>query len=283
MKQEQCHLGVGVLVIGQLPKFSEISFESLRNTGISKICFIADSEGKKWILDKGANPGNIRLCEHKNLRINAEIGKLGKSSMYVNFGEKKFYMLMILKWLLILDMWNQHRDMKVVLFSDLDVYWKRAPKIEEIFPSESDAFLAIQDDSRGDSRKYYCPGIMFWRRSQDSKKTIENIFRFQRSEILKGRIIADDKALNMYLKEKNLYRRIIALESTEFIIGHRFPYLMLGIKGYRFRKFNAFHANYTKGEKNKLKYLQIVSKKTFNLQRYLYLSWFLWNRLFSKF
>ena len=275
-KQQRAHkIGVGVLVIGELPEFSDLSLKSMANVGINRICFVADKNGSDWISRKSFELSEVLFCRHENLEITREVASLGDEGGYVEFGEKKFFLLMILKWLLILDMWKRHRDLEFSLFSDLDVAWRKNIEPKDLSELKGEKVLAIQDDSRGKDRVFYCPGIMIWRKTPNSEKLIKNIYEFQRDEILLGQVLPDDKALNFYLNKESLHHLVTTLNRKLFVIGHRFPYLMAGVKGFRIRKVVAFHANYARGSKVKNFYLKASLIHPGNPLRIFYLARFL--------
>lgn len=151
------------------------------------------------------------MCRHFNAEIDTEVTGLGPEGDYVEFGEKKFFLLMILKWLLIKDMWQSHSELDFVIFSDLDVAWRSTPNLRKIFEDSSKALLAIQDDSRNSNDRFFCPSIMVWRKSSRTIVILDEIYQFQKSRIDEGEWLPDDKALNFYLKQNGLYELVIPL------------------------------------------------------------------------
>ena len=279
-KQKQAQkIGIGVLVIGDLPEFSDLSLKSMANVGITRICFVADKNGSDWISRKSFELPTVLFCRHENLEINREVASLGDEGGYVEFGEKKFFLLMILKWLLILDMWQCHRNLEYSLFTDLDVAWRKNIELKDLRELKGEKVLAIQDDSRGKDRVFYCPGIMIWRKTPNSEKLIKNIYEYQRHEILLGQVLPDDKALNFYLNKESLHHLVTTLNRKKFVIGHRFPYLMAGVKGFRMRNVIAFHANYTKGSVVKKLYIKGALLNSKNPVRLLYFGRFIFLRI----
>jgi hypothetical protein len=274
--------GVGILVIGTLDEFASLSLTTFRNLEITRICYVADDLGEDWLLANKTKLSGVTFCRHKNKEIISEISYLGEPSTYESFGTQKFFTLMILKWLLLLDIWQMHSEIERVMFSDLDVAWKRQPKVQDLLPQGSRYILAIQDDSTPKGRTFYCPGIMIWNRSQISKQIIRDIYDFQRQEIRSSKIIADDKALNYFIQTNNLHSLVRLLDQKSYVIGHRFPYLMAGINGFSLRRYYAFHANYVSGSKMKLLYLKFSLVHPANPLRYWYVFWFIWNKLMMR-
>lgn len=273
---------IGILVIGELPFFSLLSLQSMAKVGFGNVCYVSDQKGDEWLRTSASEVKGIHFCKHENSKILDEISRLGLEGGYVSFGNSKFFLLMILKWLLIIDMMAVHATSKYVLYSDLDVIWRQRPSADDIFMSRSEATLAIQDDSTFDGRTYFCPGIMFWRNSGESKELIKAIFEFQKKEIENGTDMPDDKALNYVIQSEDLFQKVIPLDKKTFIIGHRFPYLMGGINGFRLRKFVAFHANYVSGSQLKYRYMRGALNRPFNPLRIFYLINFICHRISRK-
>jgi len=149
------HETFGLLVIGELGEFANKSLQSMLKSGVKRFCYLSDSVGDKWIRAQLADTNGIQICRHSNAEIDSQVTGLGPEGDYVEFGEKKFFLLMILKWLLIKDMWRFHSELDFVIFSDLDVAWKRTPSLRKIFTDDSKAFLAIQDDSRNSDDRFF--------------------------------------------------------------------------------------------------------------------------------
>lgn len=273
---------IGILVIGELPIFSLLSLQSMAEVGFRKVCYVSDQKGEGWLKKSAADIKGIHLCKHENSKILDEISRLGLEGGYVSFGNSKFFLLMILKWLLIIDMMAVHATSKYVLYSDLDVIWRQRPNSDDIFISKPEATLAIQDDSTFDGRRFFCPGIMFWKNSGDSKEFIKAIFEFQKKEIENGTDMPDDKALNYVVQSEELFHKVIPLDKKTFIIGHRFPYLMSGINGFRLRNAIAFHANYVSGSQLKQTYMRGALSRPFSPFRIVYLINFLYQRVLRQ-
>jgi len=269
----------GLLVIGELGEFANKSLQSMLQSGVKRFCYLSDSVGDKWIRAQLADANGIKLCRHFNAVIDTEVTGLGPEGDYVEFGEKKFFLLKILKWLLIKDMWQSHSELDFVIFSDFDVAWKSTPNLRKIFEDSSKAFLAIQDDSRNSNDRFFCPGIMIWRKSPRAIMILDEIDQFQKSRIDEGEWLPDDKALNFYLKQNGLYELVIPLPDEEYVIGHRLLHLMLGIGKFKLRKMTAFHANYAKGNDLKLKFINASQINTFSLKRFYFIALLLLTKL----
>ena len=266
-------IGVSILIIGDLDEFASLSIETFRNLNSSRVCYVADELGELWLDRHRLKLNNITFCRHQSNEIVFEILSLGNESKYESFGSQKFFTLMILKWLLILDIWNTHTTLEYVLFSDLDIVWRKSPRIDDIFKN-SRQILAIQDDSTSEGRTFYCPGIMIWKKTNQSQFMIKEIYDFQKDEISRGNIIADDKALNAFILKNQIEDLVGVLDKKLFVIGHRFPYLLSGVKEFSLRNYYAFHANYVSGGKLKLIYLRAVLVKPYNPIRYCYVLWY---------
>lgn len=243
---------IAILALGNLGEAGVISANSLGNTGISKICVVADSAGKAWLSKSTLIDEKSALCFHNNTKIESVINRLSKDDNYVNFQSERFIRLMILKWILILDVFETHHNITSLLYSDLDVFWKKSPLQEIKTLDKSDKIFFIQDDSTLDGkREFFCPGIMIWKNSRESKIALNSIINFQDERNKNDDLLADDKALNLWLNFEGRVRMLERLPSKKYVIGHRFLWMIIGRKGFNLKKTICFHANYIKGKERK--------------------------------
>lgn len=258
-----------LLILGDLGNAGKCSLNSLVNIDASNICVITDAPGKVWLLDKIDSTLRSKLCFHSNKEIDAKINYLNifNESNYVGFGNERFFRLMILKWQLILDIFQKHNN-EFAIYSDLDVFWRKAP-INTINKLMSSHYVAaIQDDFNEKlNKEYLCPGIMIWKNSQDAKKIVREIYEFQKIKIESNENFPDDKALNAWLSETKRYGEIMRLSATEFVIGHKFLRLMLNMSNLKVNQLVAFHANYAIGLEKKYIMLKAVSGNLSLLRR----------------
>ena len=91
---------------------------------------------------------------------------------YIDFGEKKLFIWIILKWLLILDMLQRHANLELSLFSDSDIKWRKNIKLRNVNKLSGEKVLANQDHSRGRDGVFYFLDIMIWRETSNSGKSI---------------------------------------------------------------------------------------------------------------
>ena len=190
---------------------------------------------------------------------------------------------MILKWLLLLDLFKNHSDINFSLYSDLDIIWRGSP-IEEIKKiSNSDKIFHIQEDSKFDgSNSFLCPGIMLWKKNAESIAVLNAIYKFQFERNLGNNLLADDKALNLWLKDQkkmNIYEK---LPRNLYVIGHSFPWLMIGAKKFKLNKIICFHGNYIIGKEKKLRVLKAAMVNSKNPARYYFGMIGILEKLFTK-
>ena len=240
-----------LLVLGDLGEPAKISLSSIRNMQADSVCAVVDEKGKKWLIDNSSKEMRNRICFHNNSRIDSILNSLEQNNEYVAFGNPRFFKLMILKWLLILDIFEKHR-FPACIYTDLDVYWRKSAKPTYQSFMESQKIAFIQDDSSADgSREFFCPGIMIWKNDVRSKKAIKEIFEIQKSKIEAGDSFPDDKALNLWTQNTSNRNLIDFLPNKLYVIGHRIIWLMLGLKKFSLKNTVAFHGNYSIGLKQK--------------------------------
>lgn len=218
---------------------------------------MADSSGFEYLsrvnksLSREAN-----ICLHPiPSKLNWVLDSEQSSDSYSTFGESKFFRLMHLKWEIILQSIREENESDFVVFTDLDVVWKKRPMNPFRRNEYNEETFAIQKDFSPKGREFYCPGIMFWKRESASIGVLKDIQAFHR-DLMKDGNIPDDKALNMWLKDKANFSKMVALSEFDYIIGHRIPYLLAGTRNFRLERFTAFHANYVSGLERKIRIME---------------------------
>jgi hypothetical protein len=103
---------------------------------------------------------------------------------------------------------------------------------------------------------------MIWKNNATSRHTLEDIRSSHRSFLELNPTMPDDKAINIWASAKENANRYWILDERLFVIGHRLPFLLLGVRGFSSRTFIAYHANYTIGLANKAKLLRIAKSGT---------------------
>jgi hypothetical protein len=263
MKQD---IHFALLVIGDLGEMGNLSLKSITDLGYQNIHVMADQPGKEWIINQAEQ---IRLFPKLYDLPNDIAYRLSQfhTDNYSEFGNSKFFQLMYLKWILIVEVLKATPKGCFVVFSDLDVLWSNSIEdgLENYF-SNSRVNMAGQLDWNTksiESKKYLCPGIMIWKNSNSSISMIEDIRGFHEIKLLKDKDFPDDKAINSWMQIDQNHEKIIFLSPHEFIIGHRLIALLAETSHFRLKNFKAFHANYCLGAVRKrfrIKILILVSK-----------------------
>jgi len=244
----------------------------LENMDSLSVCVLSDEVGKVWIKEKSTDKIKSKLCFHSTKEIEGIISNLDYDDNYVSFGSPRFFKLMILKWLLILDSFEMHENIHSCIYTDLDVYWRKSPRevIGKLFQKEIS--LLIQDDTTLDgSREFFCPGIMVWRNSKESRDIIKEVYEIQKKKIDSGQPFPDDKALNDWINQGENRKKIKGLPKDLFIIGHRIVWLLIGVKGFSLKKTIAFHGNYSVGLKEKGILMEAASLPPLSFKRIFFL------------
>jgi len=252
------------LIIGNLGKSGELSLKSMLELNPNRLCYLSDEVGQKWVnsVAKRYKLNKKLLCKHiikqniyDELKINNQINK------HREFGQESFIRLTPLKWLLISQTLNKHKSEKFVVFSDLDVIWFRLPNFNKIKRNT----IYIQNDFRPKSNKpYYCTGIMIWPQTTQVRHEVKNLYTFQKSLILSGKLIPDEPAFNLYINQKSFKSKVTDLNNSEYVIGHKIRKI-LKENNKSLHKIQAYHANYFTGDRQKtiaMKSLLSKKKKT---------------------
>ena len=252
------------LIIGNLGKSGEMSLKSMLELNPNRFCYLSDEVGQKWVnsVVKRYKLNEKLLCKHlikqniyKELKINNQINK------HREFGQESFIRLTPLKWLLISQTLNKHKSEKFVVFSDLDVIWFSLPNLNTVKRNT----VYIQNDFRPKSNKrYYCTGIMIWPQTTQVRYEVKKLYAFQKSLISSGKLIPDEPAFNLYINQKSFKSKVIALNKSEYVIGHK-TRKILKENNKSLHKIQAYHANYFTGDIQKtiaMKSLLSKKKKT---------------------
>ena len=229
----------------------------------SRICVKADQDGFKYVESHLASLKKlVPYCAHRISNDKSWVLEdAATGSEYSKFGTYKFFRLMHLKWSLIQEALAEQSDDPYVIFTDLDVFWAKEPP--NIFHNQrgKDILGAIQVDPRMEKENFFCPGIMFWKRTSASQKVLTSIQSYHADLMQVDKSLADDKALNMWLNIDDHSKYICGLDRYQYIIGHRLPQLLLGISHFKLENFTAFHANYAVGLEKKARNIDLASLK----------------------
>jgi len=251
-----------LLAFGSLGPSAKRSLSSLECLNADRLCILGDSAGRNWVADNISESASLKVCWHSP---NAEALQLldldfHESASYSKFGEDRFINLTTFKWDLLSQSLILHPDTSFALFTDLDVYWARDPK-ELMFQLFSDphTFVIAQDDSPGKHDVHYCSGVMIWKNDERSIQSVSRMFNTQLQLNAKGKRVPDEPIFNRWAKEQE-EGKVKSLEKHQFVIGHRFFHVILGI-GFKVKDVYCYHANYVTGEEAKNSRLSIFSRR----------------------
>lgn len=251
-------ISVCLIVFGYLGKSAKLSLDSISRIQPSRICIIADSQGKKWIGDFGTEDVVKNICWHIAKSDVARLIdlKLDESQGYSEYGKSRFIKLTVYKWTILRECLSLHPETEFALFTDLDVLWNQDPRLEiERSLKSSNSLVAIQDDTPvGAGARHYCTGVMAWKNNSKSIEVLRELEQSQKQLLESGIEIPDEPTFNKWMKTHN---PTIAqtLNPRLVVIGHRYFHLLLN-KRFRTRELICFHANYVVGERTKYRRLQ---------------------------
>ena len=244
---------LALLIVGDLGPVGLRSLLSLDALDPGKICIASDSLGKSWIQANISKALSDRMCFHENSEIATVLRRVQTDTYYAGFGTNKFIEIMVIKWLLILDIIENHKGDECIAYSDLDVMWKNSPDQEVRFFLNSPKLFAIQEDfNHRTGHIFLCPGLMFWRNSPEALDLLTNLVRIHARYSSGGSPMPDDKVLNGFINSEGLFPKVYLLPRARYVIGHRIFDLVAQIRGFRLEKIVCYHANYTTTERVKL-------------------------------
>jgi hypothetical protein len=246
-----------LVAIGNPGYLGNISLSSITKLKPGKICVLVDEFGDSWLREY-TETTNSEVCKHKIAEENKWIlSEFSSKGGFEKFGSDKFFRLMFLKWIILAECLDEIYPSSFLIFSDLDVFWNKAPfQLKDLFLDPEKVF-AMQDDSTS-KRDFYCPGIMIWKNDERSKNVLQSIRDFHLAAFQINPYLPDDKAVNNWLTIGNNQDSMSPLPRQTFVIGHRILRLLLGISGFKLNSYFAFHANYCIGSHEKIRNLNAV-------------------------
>jgi hypothetical protein len=244
---------LSLLVVGDLGPVGLQSLSSMAVLDLHKICVISDDLGEAWLVQNVPDIHKEKLCFHSNPDISTILQRFENNTYYAGFGTNKFIEIMVLKWLLLLDIFRKHPLFQFVIYSDLDVIWATSPTEEvQVFLNSAKPFAIQEDFNNKTGRIFYCPGIMFWRNSTVSRDILKELVGIHNNSSSIGTPMPDDKVLNGLIVSKNLFLNLHVLPRNQFVIGHRIIDLVAQIRGFKLEDIICYHANYSTSERIKL-------------------------------
>ena len=119
-------------------------------------------------------------------------------------------------------------------------------------------------------------------KNAESIDVLNAIYKFQFEINLGNNLLADDKALNLWLKEQRKIDICEKLPRNLYVIGHSFSWLMIGVKKFKLNKIIYFHGNYIIGKEKKLRVLKAAMVNSKNPARYYFGMIGILEKLFTK-
>ncbi len=245
-----------ILVFGNLGEAGSISLRSLVDLPDIKICAMVDHIGRKWIESVLDAKSQQLFCYHLLSKPATFIES--RDIDYSNFGTSRFASLTTFKWKLIKESLVEQKDDDYVVFTDLDIFWRRKPHLELSFLEDKHRCAVFQDDSNESGTKF-CTGIMVWKNTVLSRKLLDKVNHYNIQLLKTSPRATDENAVNNLYRSSVEFNHFSSLPIKEYVIGHKLMQLILNRYPYRFDSFTAFHANYCVGLDKKTFLLRIAS------------------------
>lgn len=254
--------------MGKFEDSARISLNSmakLASCSDTRIFAYADNSGKEWLLENVDDREVLKFIDVDINKVPLKIRnrfQTRKSFKYARFGSDEMKSLTPLKWDALLEVFTSNRDLKAVVFSDLDVIWTRLPNFEVDQLINSNLLALLQDDTPKGSRGYFCTGIQIWKNNDRSLEYILNLSEFHRKSHednfrYRNMLVGDEKAFNLWIAKTNSLSFFAPLNSSKYVIGHNVKLALIGL----LLRINpiAIHANYSSSE-----YLKFHKLNSFN-------------------
>jgi Nucleotide-diphospho-sugar transferase len=260
-----------ILVFGELGNSAKISLQSIVQNSKSRICLTGDNAGLNWVIHHVGQSEKHRLCLHQIPARDLEVLEIdiSQNHSYSHFGQERFIKLTTFKWYLLHSVLSEHKDLEVVIFSDLDVIWLGKPMRGLNDIKIRDVLALIQDDTpREATYTHFCTGIMFWFNNAKSILALSELYNEQFNQNKEGVLIPDEPIFNRWYESREHIGTISTLPVESFVIGHKFFKCMISDLQI-FEGLTAFHANYVVGEKAKYRRLRTIELR--NSGNYLWI------------
>lgn len=244
---------IAILVIGNLGETGEISIKSLMKLEPERVCVVSNNSGKDWLNSLNLL-NNELLCFHRIKENCVDINNVILSlEHYSSYRTLNFDLLTSLKWHLILEVITGHTDTHRVLYSDLDIYWRKRPSEEIIYDLSENIWVQYTPSNL--RKNWFCTGIMSWSNSANTKVALNKLVYNQNYSFNSGNPANDEVTFNQ--SYDTLPIEIKKMPTKEYLIGKEFNKIFIAHFIY-FPNLVCFHANYIIGNDLKAKILRIV-------------------------
>jgi hypothetical protein len=246
-----------------------------------KIYVVADFSGRTWIVENFGHSEFFEFISIEKKDIPEKLRHRFTEATLINyskFGTDKMKLLTPLKWIGLIHIFKGNENLKIIIYSDIDVIWTDFPFSEVEFLIKSNYLALIQDDTPNHSRRYYCTGIQMWKASKQNAKVLKLLSNFHLSSHnsnfrYRNMLLGDEKAFNLWIAKENLKHLFHPLEGKNFIIGHKIKVAILRmsigkipiavhanyrlIESQKFHALNAFTKNFSRW---KSRFITLLSK-----------------------
>lgn len=244
---------LALLVIGNLGETGEISLKSLMKQAPERVCVLANDSGENWLttLDWLVN-GSIcfHTVKQNRSKSNTEVSSL---TNYSEYRTTNFDLLTSLKWHLILDVMDKHKNINRVVYTDLDIYWRTKPS-DEVFLDQS-CNVWVQYTPSKIRTQWFCTGIMSWPNSKDSVSALKKLINDQNLSFESGDPANDEVIFNKCYE--NLAIEVKKMPINKYLVGKEFNRVFIAPRFF-FPHLICFHANYFVGNDLKAKILKVI-------------------------
>lgn len=258
-----------MLSIGEINPSAVISIRSfLALKPVNKVCLGVNKLSTTLLSTSLTIEEYGQLCLHdlsRDFRTHAKL-ELDNFSKYQKYHSRDFAKITLGKWLLIKHVFMEHSS-NYILFSDLDVFWKRQENLR--IRIASGVQVLTQDGwypSKGD---WFCTGIMFWERTEQTQNILDALMETQIASFQKGKSNNDEIIFNNLFRNTNRIHQTSTLPRYEFLVGYHVLNLRFINTKKLLNRCLAFHANSVEGENLKLQLLRTATSSEGSLATYL--------------
>lgn len=248
---------ISLLVVNEVPYLANLAVNSIISNSNSRVAIGYIDEQHVASLPEHRNLIFINLA-----REASDLG-LARNDSYQAYTSKDFFKLVQLKWALFENIFENY-EFQTLIYSDLDVVWLESPEgfLNEIFSTDSQVHICIQDSSIRTATKSLCMGFVAFRNSEISKRIIRGCAEDHAKALELSSYSGDDGVITEFYARSDSKCTFYLLPQVSFPIGllsnlflDRSPFTGL------FPELPfIFHANYLVGAKRKSIMLAYILK-----------------------
>ena len=241
---------VCLLVINRIETLPEIALKSIAANCDAKVYigYLNKQDVRELLLYKNVIGVDLSGAA-RDLQVTSS------TSSYKEFGSYEFFQLVQLKWELIRIV-NDSSKSKILIYSDLDVFWLRNPIgiCMQFFEENVNVSLMIQDLTSEPDKPLLCMGFACFRGGDELTSLVQELKKLHRELLRDDKCIGDDDVVTKFYRDRKSPQSIRLLPQSTFPTGNLVSLFLKKqpLPGMKPVQPYIFHANFVVGIRKKL-------------------------------